>query len=135
MVVRADLHINQGETWSLIYTWAPGGSAVDLTGFTARMAIRDRIGGSLQAYLSTGADADGGSIALGGVNGTVTPAMTPEETTALYDPVDLEDLKKHRRDSEMRTLDWVYDLEVESPAGAVTRLLEGAVLLHREVTE
>ena len=99
------------------------------------MSIRDRIGGSLQAYLSTGADADGGTITLGGLSGVVTLSMTAEETTDLYDPVDLEDLIKHRCKPEERTVKWLYDLEVESPAGVVTRLLHGRILLHREVTE
>ena len=135
MAVRQDLHIHQGETWSFPYAWENAGSPVDLAGYSARMSIRDRIGGSLQAYLSTGADADGGTIVLGGVSGIVTLSMTADETTDLYDPVDLEDLTKHRREPEERTVKWLYDLEVASAAGVVTRLLHGRILLHREVTE
>ncbi|MCG8445912.1 MAG: hypothetical protein MI753_09375 [Hyphomicrobiales bacterium] len=135
MAVRQDLHINQGETWSFSYPWENAGSPVDLTDYSARMSIRDRIGGSLYAYLSTGGDADGGTITLGGVTGVVALSMTAEETTALYDPVDLEELKKHRREPEKRTVKWLYDLELESAGGVVTRLLHGRILLQREVTE
>lgn len=132
MAIRQDIHIDQGETWSFTYTHASGGSPVDLTGYTARMAVRDVIGGAIYAYLSTGADADGGTITLGGALGTVTLSMTAAETTSLDDlPEILQPLVPQK--GRVRKL--IYDVEIVSGAGTVTRILEGQVVLNREVTE
>jgi hypothetical protein len=132
VTTRQDLPIRQGETWSFVYTKKDSaGAAVNLTGYTARMAIKNRIGGALFAYLSTGTDASGGSIALGGVLGTVTLSMTASQTTAVgYILPDLRLVARGLRP----ILTLAYDLELISGAGVVTRELEGAVQIHREVT-
>ena len=94
MTIRQDLKINQGETWSWVYTHIDStGSAIDLTGYTARMSVKTNFTGSTEAYLSTGADADGGIISLGGVVGTVTLSMTAAQTTALTDNSSLDLLR------------------------------------------
>ena len=137
MTTRVDLIIRQGETWSLSYAKKDSaGAAVDLTGYTARLAIRDRVGGTLQAYLSTGADADGGTITLGGAAGTVALAMTATQSADLASStVELEAaLFGYGVKNVGPVTTYVYDLELVSGAGAVTRELEGRVEVQRQVT-
>lgn len=137
MTTRQDLLIRQGETFSFTYTKRDAaGAAVDLTGYSARMAIRDRVGGSLEAYLSSTGDAAGGIITLGDAAGTVVPAMTATQSAALANT--LATLSVLIADEEPDGLKpaetFVYDLELTSPAGVVTRELEGHVVVHRRVT-
>lgn len=136
MTTRLDLTIRQGETWSLTYTKKDSaGAAVDLTGYTARAAIRDRVGGSLEAYLSTGTDADGGTITLGGAAGTVVLAMTATESAGLAGG--LSEWTGPWGDASATdgpTVVYRYDLELISAAGAVTRELEGRVEVQRQIT-
>lgn len=138
MTVRHDLHVRQGETFSFVWTKLSAGSAVDLSGYTARMAIKASLTGSVEAYLSTGADADGGTITLGGALGTVTLAMTAAQTAALAGSLnavtaELMDGVESRYTDE-REVRFVYDLELISGAGVVTRELQGRVTVEREVT-
>lgn len=136
MTKRQNLDIVQGQTFSYTYTHRDSaGSAIDLTGYTARMSIKVNLLSTGSAFLSTGADADGGTITLGGALGTVTLAMTAAETTAL-DQTDafinafLGDQQKLEQ-----TIDFIYDLELVSSGGAVTRALEGFITFHRGVTQ
>lgn len=141
MTMRQDLYIRQGETWSYVHTHLSGGSPVDLTGYSARMAIKRDVQASAEAYLSTGADANGGSIALGDEAGTITLSMTAAQSAALggsmlnwhwMDEAGLTGERKTQgHDKELR---FIYDLEIVSGAGAVTRVLEGRVIVSREVT-
>jgi hypothetical protein len=137
MTLRQDLEVRQGQTWSFVWTKKDAaGVAVNLTGYSARMAIRDRIGGVLQAYLTTGADADGGSIALGGAAGTVTLALTALQSASLADYLTRASILYTRNFFVQRKplVHFLYDLELVSGAGVVTRELEGSVLVYREVT-
>lgn len=129
MATRQDLTVHQGETWAFTHTHISGGSPVNLTGYTARMRVKASFADGFLAYLSTGADASGGTITLGGALGTITLAMTASESSILAAgslalPVSAED----------PTLFFRYDLEIISPAGVVTRVLEGRFILRREVT-
>lgn len=135
MTTRQDLHINQGETWSFVYTKG-GSSPVDLTGYTARMAIRDRVGGALQAYLSTGSGGLGGTIALGGAAGTITVSMTEAQTKALASSLSTVSVLLAAEDPDYgkKIVEYVYDLEIISGAGVVTRELQGRVFINREIT-
>ena len=136
MTTRQDLRIRQGETWQHVYTHRDSsGSAVDLSGYSARMAIRPNIGGSLEAYLSTGSDADGGTIALGGAAGTVTLSMTAAQAAAMADGLSSASVLLAPEYRVEPVVKYRYDLELVSGAGAVTRALEGCVYVHREVTE
>lgn len=137
MTTRQDLNIRQGETWSFVYTKRDSaGAAVDLTGYTARMAIKAGYSGSAAAYLSTGADAAGGTIVLGGAAGTVTLSMTAAQSAALAHGVDsvLNAMLGECLEPEGQFVTYRYDLELVSGAGAVTRELEGRVTVQREVT-
>lgn len=85
---------------------------VDLTGYTARMSIKDKIGGTALHSLTT---------ENGGID--IDPAA---KTIALSIPAaDTEDFTWSRG---------VYDLEMVSPAGKVTRIISGRIALSREVT-
>jgi hypothetical protein len=86
---------------------------VDLTGFTARMQIRDTVDATaILATLTT----ENGGITLGGTAGTIALLLTAAQTTLLT------------------FTSAVYDLEIISAGGVVTRLLSGAVVLSKEVT-
>lgn len=136
MTIRQDLQIRQGETWEHVYIHADSaGSAIDLSGFTARMSIKADFDGGNEAYLSTESDADGGSIVLGGANGVVTLTMTAEESAGLGSGLsEFVFLPGDKRVPAGPFLKFIYDLELVSSAGEVTRALEGAVLLQRGVT-
>lgn len=141
MTTRQDLHIRQGETWSFVHTHLSGGSAVDLTGYTARMKIKRDVQSGTEAFLSTGADKNGGTITLGGAQGTITLSMTAAESAALggstlnWHWMDEAGLTGERRTrAHDRELKFIYDLEIVDGDGAVTRVLEGRVLVYREVS-
>jgi hypothetical protein len=134
MTTRHDLRVRQGETWSWTYTKTADGSPVDLSAYSARMAVKARIGGSAEAYLSTGADADGGSITLGGAQGTVTLAMTAAQTAALTEDTSLALLMDPTFWAE-RDVEFFYDLELVDGSGNVTRELEGRLIVHRQITD
>jgi hypothetical protein len=107
--------IHQGATFSLEVTYQDAnGDPINLTGYTARMHVRlKREDTDTLLVLTT----ENGRIALGGAAGTVTLTVTAADTAAL---------------------DWtgpaVYDLELISGGGVVTRLLMGRVTLSKEVT-
>lgn len=87
---------------------------VDLTGFTARMAIKDKIGGTVLHSLTS----ENGGITIDQTRKTITLLISATDT-ALFD--------------------WktgVYDLEMVSPASpaVVTALLSGKVSVSKEVT-
>lgn len=138
--IRQDLHIYQGATWS--YTYSKG---TDLTGYSARMSIKGTYNGVLQAYLSTGSDADNGTVALGGSEGTVVLSMTAEQSAKLAGELNaltvvlLNDTKPLKAvydfiDVTKPTAKYLYDLELVAPDGTVTRELQGHVIVHREIT-
>lgn len=109
---RYDFTIFQGATFDRTITWRDGnGQEVNLTGYTARLQVRDRVGGEVLLDLSTG---DG--ITLGGPAGTIALAISAVDTAAL------------------RFSQAVYDLELTSAGDEVTRLMQGKVLLSPEVT-
>lgn len=134
MTIHQDLVIKQGETWSWTCTYGSS-SPVDLTGYSARMSIKTAYGVDSEAYLSSGDDANGGSIILGGVDGTITLSMTADQTTALLDDLSFYAFMKSEEREEIEpSVCWIYDLELVSPASVVTRALEGKVHIYRNVT-
>lgn len=111
------IHVEQGATWRRTLTVKDEGSPVDLTGFTARMDVRESIDSpSPLLHLGTVTDTAATGITINGPAGQLTLAITDEASTAWT---------------------WrygIYDLELESPGGEVDRLLHGEVLVDREVT-
>lgn len=107
------LRIEQGAycARSLTYKDADG-VPVDLTGCTARMQIRDYIE---DAEVKLSISTESGNITLGGTAGTIDIEILTAQTALL-------------------TTDGYYDLELILPSGEVERILQGQVLLDREVT-
>lgn len=106
--------IEQGSDFTPVMTWKDqNGTAIDLSGYTARMQIRESVEATSFIHeLTTG----NGELVLGGAAGTITFAIPSATTTAFsFDTA-------------------VYDLELISGTGIVTRLLKGDVTLSLEVT-
>jgi len=111
---RYDLEIKQGATLSLTATWKDSaGTAVNLTGYTARLQVRATYDSSSTILSLTSA----AGITLGGAAGTIAITASAATTAALTAP-------------------WsgVYDLELVSGGGEVTRLLEGTATVSPEVS-
>jgi hypothetical protein len=108
-----DILIEQGATYSQVITYKDNGVAVNLTGYTARMQVRATLeSASTLVELTT----ENSRIALGGTAGTITLTIAAADTAALTSGRG------------------VYDLELVSGSGIVTRLLQGAVTISRNVT-
>ena len=116
---KAPLKIYQGATFTKSLTWktAPDEESaktpVDLTGCTARMQVRAKVGAS-EVLLSL--TTENGGIALGGTAGTIELLIDADDTAAIA---------------------WtsgVYDLEIVFPGGQVRRLMYGSFTVSLEVT-
>ena len=111
---RLDMSCYQGASFDYTLTWQTGGTPVNLSGYTARMQVRDGYdGGSAIVSLVNGT-----GITLGGTAGTIVVALTATETAAI---------------DATPSGQYVYDLELVSGA-TVTRLVEGTFIVSPEVT-
>lgn len=109
-----DILIEQGATFRLNLIWKDGNNTlVNLSGYSARMQIRRRYRDEAILLSLTSAN---GAIALGGSAGTITITASATGTATLP------------------AKESVYDLELESADGTVTRLIEGGVTITPEVT-
>jgi len=109
-----DFTLYQGASFSRILTWKnENDTLINLTGYTARMQLRESQD-EASAFLTL--TTENGGIALGGALGTITLSISASDTAALTQT------------------SGVYDLELVSGGGIVTRLLQGKILLSREVT-
>lgn len=111
---KLNLVAYQGASWDYTLTWLSGGTPVNLTGYQARMQVRESYD-SDSTILSLTA---GTGITLGGTAGTIYLEASAT-TTAGFDGTPNKQ--------------FIYDLELES-AGVVTRLLEGTFTINPEVT-
>ena len=108
-----DITIYQGTTFSTILAWKDEtNTLVDLTGYTARLQMRENYNSSTPFLNLT---TENGGIVLGGVLGTITLLASAASTAAL------------------EALEGVYDLEMIN-GSTVIRLLQGSVSVSREVT-
>jgi hypothetical protein len=106
--------IEQGATHTRSFTYTDdAGTAVNLSGYSARMMARAAYQSS--ATLFSVSTATSGLTIPTPANGTIVLTLTDAQTAAL-------------------PCDGVYDLEIVSPSGVVTRLLQGLVTLSGEVT-
>ena len=109
MAGRADLQIYQGDDYSAVVTVASNGTPPDqvLAGYTAQAQIRD-------------GPADDNPVVLVEIATVVTSpdiSLTiPKETTATLSG------------------EYAWDLQVISPAGMITTILAGGVMVTQEVT-
>jgi hypothetical protein len=104
--------IEQGATFNLLMTWRIDNVPVNLTGYTARLQARIDVDETDTILsLTTGA-----GITLGGAAGTITLDQTATQTAVLPKG------------------EYVYDLELQTSGGTVTRLLQGELNISAEVT-
>lgn len=120
---RYDIEVDQGTTFRKTITWKDSSSAlVNLTGYTARMQVRASFSASTTiASLTT----SNGGITLGGTAGTIALYISASDTAAFStaSPSNFAD-----------AFVGVYDLELVSASGDVTRLLRGDFIVNPEVT-
>jgi len=119
--------IEQGATTDLLLEYKDSnGSPVDLSGYTASMQIRPSVD-STTTYLSiTSVTAsDGTGLNLTPQSGSVTLPTTSGSIGLFISAVS---------SSALTFSEGVYDIELQSSTGIVTRLLEGIVKLSKEVT-
>lgn len=109
-----DILIEQGATYTQSLVWKDSsGDPLDLTGFTARMQVRKTKNATTTLLEAT---TENGYITVGTTDGTIEIEIPAEITAAIT-------AKRG-----------VYDLELISGAGKVTRLIEGGVEFSGEVT-
>ena len=90
---------------------------VDLTGFTARMKIKNKVGGAILASTEAGdTPLNTISVVIDPVAFTITVTISATATAAVVG-------KKG-----------VYDIELVSAGGVVTELLKGRIIVVKEVT-
>jgi hypothetical protein len=104
--------IEQGTTFTRTLTLTSGGVAMNLTGYVARLQARKSVADSTKVIDL----AVGSGITITPATGVIVWTLTAAQTAALDFGV------------------IVYDFEIESAAGVVTRVLEGTVTLTKEAT-
>lgn len=111
---KHDLYIFKGATFDYLFIWKDeAGALVNLTGYTARMHMREKIESTAPFMSFTTSDS---SIVLGGAAGTIKLKASAAATSAVT------------------VKQGVYDLELVAPNGDVVRFLEGLVIISDEVT-
>ena len=101
--------LNQGATFSRQMTVKENNSPLNLTGHTAAMQLRSTYDSSTVALSMTAA-------VINATQGILSISATSTATAALEEGI------------------YVYDLEITTSAGVVTRLLQGQVTVSPEVT-
>ena len=107
-----DIEIDAGATFQLQVLWKDSdGDPINLTGYSARMHIRRTVEAEdIDVELASGA-----GVTLGGSAGTIDIEIDDATTSGLSGS-------------------YVYDLELESGGGVVSRVIQGAVNVNPEVT-
>ena len=108
---RYNITAYQGATYNLNLTWTIGGSAVNLTNYTAAMQVRTTPAATATIFSLT----NGTGITLGGAAGTIAVRIG---ATAM---------------GAAEAGQYVYDLELNS-GSTVTRLIQGTFQIQAEVT-
>lgn len=106
-----NLTVYQGADFDRTFTVTQGGSALDLTGYTSAMQVREAADST--AYLLS--LTSGSGITLGGTAGTIAVTITSAQSSALS------------------AGSYAYDLELIS-GSQITRLLQGSVNVVGNVT-
>jgi hypothetical protein len=109
-----NLTLPQGSTWDLSLTYNDSsGSPVNLTDYTAKMQVRN----SFRAPTAVLTLSNSNGIALGGSAGTINIGVVASVTETIS------------------AESYVYDLELTTQSGVVTRLVQGTLLVTPEVTK
>ena len=114
-----DMIVDQGATVNTVFTIKNSArSALDITGYVARMQVRRFDGTTRDPSPTVIAEYTSydGYLIIGGSAGTVTLLIPPADMAA-YEPGS-----------------YVYDLEVESALGETTRIVQGKFIVRAEVT-
>lgn len=112
MAAQRNIVIYQGSDFSMRVHITTGGQPFNLTGYDGRSQVRFKMTDA-QPYISFDVSVTDAA------NGTIDWRLPASVTREL-------DFKKHPFA--------LYDLEMESPDGIVTRIFFGRVTLHKEVT-
>jgi hypothetical protein len=114
MAGQKNFEVDQNATFTFITEYKDSGdNAIDLTGASAKMQIRDTKGGSKLAVTLT---SPSGGIIIDGPNGKLTIKLTSTQTNKLFYPKSS------------------YDIMVVDSNGNKIKLLEGFMTLNRSVT-
>jgi len=114
MAGQKNFEVDQNATFSFILEYKDdNGNAIDLTGASAKMQVRDTKGGAKLAVTLT---SPSGGIVIDPTRGKLTIKMTPTQTNKLFYPKSS------------------YDLMVVDSNGNKIKLLEGFMTLNRSVT-
>lgn len=114
MAGQKNWEVDQNATFSFIVDYKdPDGDAIDLTGASAKMQVRDTKGGSKLAFSLT---SPSGGIVIDPTLGKLTIKMTPTQTNKLFYPKSS------------------YDIMVTDSNANKIKLLEGFITLSRSVT-
>ena len=107
-----DITCYQGADYDQSFTVSQGGTALNWTGYTAQMQVREAADST--AYLLS--LANGSGITLGGTAGTILVNISNAQSAAIS------------------AGSYAYDLELISGSSAVTRILQGAFNVIGNVT-
>lgn len=99
-----------GATWSRTFTWSIDGTAVNWTGYTAKLQVKEHLNSTAVVTLT-----NGNGITLGGSAGTVQIDFTATQTGAVT------------------AGQYIYDLELTS-GSTVYRVLQGKATFTGQVT-
>jgi hypothetical protein len=114
MAGQKNFEVDQNATFSFIVEYKDeNDDAIDLTGASAKMQVRDTKGGNKLAVTLT---SPSGGITIDGPNGKLTVRMTPTQTSKIFYPKSS------------------YDVMVVDSNGNKIKLLEGFMTLNRSVT-
>jgi len=114
MAGQKNFEVDQNATFSFVVEYKDeDGNAIDLSGASAKMQVRDTKGGTKLAVTLT---SPSGGITIDGPNGKLTVKMTPTQTSKIFYPKSSYDL-----------------MVVDSNANKI-KLLEGFMTLNRSVT-
>lgn len=117
----------QGATFDRTITYRDGsGAIIDLTGYIARMHVREYTGGDLVVALYSDVS-QGASNGYAILNGS-------SELTADGANGNIRLLISAANTANLITGSLKYDLEIESPSGVVDRLIEGKFNVVPEIT-
>lgn len=105
--------IDQGADWFVTFVYKDSdGTAINLTGYSAALQLRDTYADTTTDLSLTSAS----GITITGATGTLEVRATAAQTAAIAAGT------------------YVYDLQITSGSGIVTRLVQGRIVVSPEVT-
>jgi hypothetical protein len=114
MAAQKNFEVDQNTTFEFSVEYKDSNNnAIDLTGATAKMQVRDVAGGTKLAFTLTSPNS---GITITGHLGKINVKMTPAQTNKMFYPKSS------------------YDLMITDSNGTKTKLLEGFMTLSRSVT-